>query len=656
MIEPIPTSLRIDSGDEPDETTGTEIPARRLAMHLGPWGGSAAVHGLILIVLLLWSIPIIQRGNLNLTAFSGLADDAGEELTFSLDEVALEVPDTEIETALDTVEPIESDLIEPVLDGLLPDSELPDLLPQDDGPEAGGNGTPTSSLPVAGGSVSDATTVEAAVDRIAGGIRGQLENGDVLVVWLLDSSLSLKDDRQRVATRLRSFLDDIHAGDGQREYELKNAVATYGKGFRVRVSPTGAIDKVLAAIESSPADRSGFENVFGAIEKTVARYRREWKSQMMVVVWTDESGDDTQLLDQTIARCQKAKVAVSVVGPSAVLGAETGFHSYTDPKSNMTYQLPVKRGPDSVVPERLRLGYWFRTRPPRGFGRRGRSPSWYGGQDLAGIASGFSPHALTRLATETGGTYTIFDRPEDRAPFDFRRMIGYAPGYSTATNYQKELRKYPLRRAVHEAVKVTYQTNIVPPDMMFFGEVITEPSYTISALYFSPSQFRSKLKSNRSRLDRQIRRYAKVLESSLSKVSDDGVLAKGLEYEYGNEPSPRWKAWYDLTRGRLLANRVRCEEYRLTMDWLQKKGSLNESTNGIVLDSQTQMRSSSEFLAYSEEARDLLTRCAEDNSGTPWAYLAERELQHGLGVSVRQLQLRPTGAVQQRGRPNLPKF
>lgn len=632
----------------------------RYLTKMGPWGGSAAVHGALLLILLLWSIPIIQRGSLELTAFTGLNDQTDqEELTFALEETAAAHPAVEIETI---VPPADFTVSEPELNESFETSFDPESADQPETLDASAVSSPApGSQPTVGtGSVSDAESIEDAVDKITGGIRGRLAEGDLLVVWLLDSSLSLKDDRQRVAARLEDFLEDIEAESPQRDHQLLNAVVAFGQRVKERVSPTKSIDPVLHSIKTTPSDDSGIENVFSAVEKTTARYRSKWKSQMMIVIWTDESGDDVQRLNKTIAACNKGKVAVSVVGPSAVLGADTGFHAYTDPKTKLTFQLPVKRGPDSALPERIRLNYWFKGPPPRhvrmGRGRRSPFPPWYGGDNLAGITSGFSPHALTRLATSTGGSYTIFDRPEDRAPFDLDRMLEYIPAYGSPSDYQRNLGSHPLRKAVHEAVKITYATEIETPDLMFFGQPSIESPVGLSPLYFTATKFRSKLRSSRNRTERKANQYVQAIEKALANVSKDGELSVGMEYEYEHENAPRWKAWYDLTRGRLLANRVRIEEYRLTFENVTRKGALNDATNGLILLPMTDMLSTGEFLDYAEEAKRLLLRCLNQNPDTPWAYLAQRELKHGLGVEARQLVFQPVGQMKSTSAPKLPSF
>ena len=48
---------------------------------------------------------------------------------------------------------------------------------------------------------------------------------------------------------------------------------------------------------------------------------------------------------------------------------------------------------------------------------------------------------------------------------------------------------------------------------------------------------------------------------------------KGMEHYYGKEPSARWRAWYDLTYGRLLAMCVRANEYNWACAVMKGKGA-----------------------------------------------------------------------------------
>jgi len=496
-------------------------------------------------------------------------------------------------------------------------------------------------------------------------MQGKLQKGDLLVVWLMDASYSWLDDRQRMITRVDSFLRRF--GGTASQHQLLNAVVSFGAGMKQHVAPTEASEPVLKSLSELPVDASGRENAFAAVEQCVVKYRKEWRDrQLMILVWTDESGDDAAKLEDTIRICRDQDASVSVVGPSAVLGAEMGLHSFVDSLSRRVRPLPIKRGPDSPAPERLQLDYWFLTQqpatdlaPPSGFlgadmpswyggpdpnvpdhrclaATEVALPSWYGGRDLKGLVSSFSPYALTRLSRQTGGTYTIFDRGEDRAPFGEVAMREYVPDYRSIEEYLVDVQSHPLRRAVMEAVKVTQNKKLGAPPTMLFGQWSETPPYGFMRNYIAPAKFGGKLRMMRRWLKAEADRTTRIIEQALIHVSQPGVVGNGLETEYGSETSPRWRAWYDLTRGRLLATSVRLEEYRLTCDAVVQPGFLDETTNHLIFVPTLRMKSDSRFRHRAEEARRLLVRCVRENAGTPWAWLAQRELDYGLGIAVRQ--------------------
>ena len=54
----------------------------------------------------------------------------------------------------------------------------------------------------------------------------------------------------------------------------------------------------------------------------------------MIVVFTDEAGDDVDQLDATIETCRKFAMPVYVVGVPAPFGREDAFIKYVDPDPN----------------------------------------------------------------------------------------------------------------------------------------------------------------------------------------------------------------------------------------------------------------------------------------------------------------------------------
>ena len=547
----------------------------------------------------------------------------------------------------------------PELIGQPGELEIPLLRPDSD--------TASHSAPPAPFSIKTATTLDQAAGRIAAAILNRLSSEDLLVVWLLDGSQSMKRTRKDLAAPLQRLVQEITVSSAAVHHELFHAAVSYAASTREQVAPTSKGRYVPDAVLEIAADPSGRENVFAAIEKSVEKYRDRWDGQMMVVVWTDESGDDAARVEQTVRICREHEVSIYVVGPSAVLGGSTGLHSYEHPDTGQVFQLPVTRGPDSALPERLELGYWFATQEfaglpgerfgtrdlPEWYGNQDTSlrghrcfadiqrmlPAWYGGPHLDGLASGFSPYALTRLALQTGGSYIIFDREENRPPFRLDDMLPYLPDYQSAERSLDDVRSHPLRRAVIEAVEVTRRADLDPPPTMLFGRWADFPPYGFMRLYLPPPRFASHFRSMRRSLKDQAARKARVVERALEHLSEGRVVDKGMEDDHRREPSPRWRAWYDLTRGRLLAASVRLEEYRLACDAVLEPGCLNDTTNHLILVPSAEMRSGASFHRRAAEARRLLVRCIREHPDTPWAWLAQRELDYHPGIAIRQLSL-----------------
>ncbi|MFK8114769.1 MAG: VWA domain-containing protein, partial [Rubripirellula sp.] len=587
-----------------------------------------------LLILSLWVLPVYSARKQILDVSVG---DSTDYLLESVN-LSLDAPQPEV-TVVDVPIEVAAEFEVPQMEFVLPDAKAETSM---------ASFVPTK---LADGALATTSSVESAVDRITAELNSKLAKDDLLVVWLLDSSNSLVDDRKRVAARLTPFYEGIVAGSGR--HELRSAVVSFGDKMRERVSPTEFGQKIISAVDDLPVDRTGNEKIFDAVAKCAAHYRSEWDKQLTFVIWTDESGDDVRYLEDTIETCRQQSVSVSVVGPSSVLGADTGLHSYTDPKSGSVYQLPVRRGPDTAMPERLELGYWYRT--GWGRGRRGGMPSWVGGQDLEGILTSFSPYALTRLAMQTGGSYTIFDRREDRGPFDLNEMMKYAPSYASIDDYRQETNSHPLRVAVMRAVNVLDGKRVDAPDLMLFTKKTGPRVFDFMRYYYAPAEFRAKLSSSKRRLTGQVNRYSRLIETALKHVSENENPLDSLEDLYRYETSPRWKAWYDLTRGRLLATSVRLEEYRLTLDHITKPGVLAGSTNYVSFVDSSEFRSGSEYQARLQESIDLLRRCVRENAGTPWETLAQRELDFDVGVGYRERALTLENGPATRT-PNLPRF
>ncbi len=495
---------------------------------------------------------------------------------------------------------------------------------------------PSSSPKVAGEGeqLRDATSVEGAVDGLAADIQTQLIEGDLLTVWLIDASVSLVDDRMRIARRLDSVFSRIEAVQSDQPHRLYKAAASFGDNFRVLVPSTMDHQRILNALRTMPTDRSGKENVMAAVRAAAGRFRPEWKGSMMFIVWTDESGDDLNRLEETIDYCQTEGIQVSVVGPTSLLGREIATHRYLDQLNGRTYHLAVRRGPDAALNQRLRLPYWYRAKLPSWHNGQEASganlPNWYGGPQLEGLSSGTGTYGLTRLAGETGGSFTLLDRQSQRGPFSPQQMKQYLPDLRTQSEVKQEIDNHPLRRAISAAVDITYQQEIDLPTTIFFDKNQPFAVAPIAKVYHTPTEFRRRFAQELDHQEKLCRAASMQIDRALLH------LQFSPEQGYHGETSPRWQAWYDLTHGRLLAASVRYREYlRLCRD-LKRRDALERDTNHVIFVPAARLRGGGMIGPTADLATQLLRRCVENHSETPWAYLAQRELDHPWGITYRQ--------------------
>jgi hypothetical protein len=282
---------------------------------------------------------------------------------------------------------------------------------------------------------------------------------------------------------------------------------------------------------------------------------------------------------------------------------------------------------------------------------------WEGGPDLYHIASGLPPYALMRLARETAGTYSIFDRQVDRGPFTLDRMRPYAADYRSAAEIHAEIQYFPFRRAILESVEITRMPlnwPVFSPQNVAEYRVQLEGGLPLKSMSgINPAIIRQHFQHAAQKSAESLMR----LEKALKPFGPDG-----MELLYASEPSPRWRAWYDLNHGRLLAQYVRHSEVlALASLALAPRGIPEGATNNsLAVAPLPRLLSGSVNERRAAEAERLLRRCVEKNPNTPWWYLAQRELAHPLGIGFQVFYTQPVAipATPAGGGPriNLPKL
>jgi hypothetical protein len=290
-----------------------------------------------------------------------------------------------------------------------------------------------------------------------------------------------------------------------------------------------------------------------------------------------------------------------VLGPAAPFGRRQGFVPYVHPQDSKTYQIPVDLGPETPVAENVQL------------------PFWYSGPQYEYLSSGLGPYALARLVRETGGAYfmTNMVTMSGLAPvgsYESDSMKPFEPEYtySSPEAWMRDIQRSPLRRAVVEASMRSLQYKAKgTPDL--------------------------ELKVNPQNYQRVLSDAQKTVAESTLMIESILEAYKGnLEPEYQKETSPRWRAAYDLSYGRLLAQQVRCYEYNLACAQMKTIGGqdvANKSNHWIFRPDDT-INYATTMRKRAIEAEKLLKRVVQNAPGTPWAVMASRELKDPFGIKV----------------------
>ena len=613
------------------------------------WLISIAVHVVILLVLALLVMPNISHSSLSVLRLS-VGEEERQEVPLAIPiqaistwEVEAEAPEAgaEIEPSTVLIPVVHAgDLVENTLDVDLVKTlttPLPAASPD-------GNAKPRRASDTA--MIRRSPEIGDAVSFIGESVEGELLQGDTLVVWMMDASISLQDNRAAMswyANELYQSIDWQGRASGQAEgHTLMSSVIAYGAGWNEVLAPTTNGDAAIDAMKSIPIDETGRENVMSTISEVVELYRkgRAFPQRMMIVVLTDESGDDTETLEPTIAACNDAGVAVHVIGPTAAMGMQQGWQhkAVKEGSVNFSFWLAVNRGPESAVPERLFLPYWHQSQlPPWEFpGVRGvEDGQWYGGAYRERLLSGFGPYALTRLALQTGGSYTLFDpqwREHGDGAYSMDRLREYFPSYESADDYRACLAKCPLRQFVVDAAEISLSKShlFAPPRTTFLGRRSPYYPFNIQRVHCPPADFGGRLSVALAAERERLEAAGEEIELLLERLHDPEIE---WDVEFQQEPCKRWQAWFQLTKGRLMATRARQLEYLAVIQ--QAALTISDKSNMVNLLPDTVSRVP-ETGALITQARSCLQQCIDRHAGTPWGEMAQWELERPFGFRVEQ--------------------
>jgi hypothetical protein len=235
------------------------------------------------------------------------------------------------------------------------------------------------------------------------------------------------------------------------------------------------------------------------------------------------------------------------------------------------------------------------------------------------IDSGFGPYSLTRLCYETGGiffavhpnrnvTRDVTRRETDAYSAHFTRffdpevMRRYRPDYVSVGEYERRARQNKARWSLIQAAGQQQLGQMESPTLRF---VKTEEAAFATAL----TTAQQKAASLEPKIDGLFR-----------------ILQQG-EADRQKETVHRWQAGYDLAIGRVLAVKVRTETYNAMLA-AAKRGlkPKDPKNNTWVLEPADDVSVGSQLAKLADKAQVYLKRVVQDHPGTPWAHLAQREL------------------------------
>jgi len=558
-----------------------------------------------------WMVSLLLH--LSVIVFLAFAFTASrkEERSIAVIEVPLSEPEVELSEVVVSEEPTEASEVpqQPEMEQVpissfaeltvdSPASFFPESTPSESVPEEVLNSNlGTQARPA----FADARGADGAVDILAAEIDSHLERRPTVVCWVFDQSVSLVAQRNGIAARLdRVFMQIKNPG-------LMNVVFSYGQKVNFVVkSPIEDPDVVSKAILDIPVDESGVEMTFTAIRSAAEAskaFSSNPKNSVMIVVFTDEVGNDGNLADSTSRYCRNLGIPVYVVGVPAPFGTKDVKIKYVEFDPNFqqyTTWAVVNQGPESLYPEFVRLAHDEE------------------------VDSGFGPYQLSRVCADTGGIYfrvhanggkRIRVSDEETAPmasrlrmfFDPQVMRGYKPDYSSPQRIEHEIsgnraKKALVTAAAESAVHPLESQQTVFPrrDEASFAALLSEAQKT-----------------------------AAKIQPKIDAICE--VLLSGLN-DRPKIKEKRWQAGYDLSLGRILATKVRADAYNITLAQAKSGMKFKEKDSDtweLVPSEKLSVGSQTEKKA--EQAKILLEKVVTEHPGTPWAYYAEQELKTPMG-------------------------
>ena len=453
-----------------------------------------------------------------------------------------------------------------------------------------------------GTSIRQDTSVGGVLDRLTIEIANNAKNNDLNVIWLFDASISLSKQREDIRDRFEKIIQEI--GMNSFSHSIKHTICSFGSSLSIiNSNPTNDKDILYRSIDSIVLDETGIENIFGSIEQLCKQYKT---TRNMIVVFTDEVGDDLNLLDKTVVEARRKGTRIYVVGPPAPFGLSSIQFKYVDPDPKFDQNekwVEINQGPETLFKMTLDL----HSLPI----------------DESGLDSGFGPYALSKICVDTGGIYFAVhpNRNENQVSkkeisplssyisvfFDNAVMKKYSPDYRSILLQTKENQTHKIKTALLNACKIPIQIN---------------NNQKINFTAYTEGEFVEQLN--------EAQKYSAKIEPQIDRIY---TILKEVEPQSKSLDEKRWLASYNLAMGRILATKCRIELYNAMLaeakTGLQKNDPKNNLWN-LEFDAEFTTKSSQLQKSYTAAIK-YLQSIVSDFPDTPWALVAQNELDTPMG-------------------------
>jgi hypothetical protein len=459
---------------------------------------------------------------------------------------------------------------------------------------------------ISGDPVFDVKEIGVALDQLAREILRHLKDHKLTVVWLFDESISMQDDQRtilekfdRVSSELKKNIEPGKKSAGA----LNHAIVGFGQSVDfVLKKPTLDIDEIGRAIKKLRTDMSGIENTMQAIRECVEAYAgvvgRD--RRLLLVLVTDESGDDGADIEEARVALKKHKVPLYVIGRQSLFGYQFAHHRYVDPVTKDVYHPVIRRGPETADVE---IYQWDGL-----YDRWDEQPS------------GFAPWELARLTKDSGGIYFLlpseeFMRIRQREQvYSIVQLKEYLPEYDNRMIYVQNRTASEHRRILYDIITETKK-------YIYRRDFPIDPGGLAQAA--APEVDKTTTKLN---MLLEIQRRLEEMKSLRDR-----------------EPEKRWQAHYDLMLAQTVAFQVKAYEYRALMVRIIKKPpkpskqpTPDLAITFVVDHAREPLAAKNETAKKYAEARRLLEDVIAKHPKTPWADLAQDTLDRGFSVKLNE--------------------